>query len=29
MSLRVYRKSATTAQTDGRIVTDGTLYTGK
>ena len=26
--LRVYRKSAATAQMDGRIVTDGPLYTG-
>ena len=27
-SLRVYKKSAITAQTDGRIATDGPLYTG-
>ena len=27
-SLNVYRKSATTVKTDGRIVTDGPLYTG-
>ena len=26
--LRVYRKSTTSAQTDGRIATDGSLYTG-
>ena len=27
--LRVYRKSETSAQTDGRIATDGPLYTGQ
>ena len=26
--LRIYGKSATSAQTDGRIATDGPLYTG-